>query len=201
MSAGVGQSKQFGTGPFEDVERGHVDGRPVGSGSLDHLLASAYTDEGLAEKDARPKAKSSVVRDAFDKVIQERRDFRVESNEPWMAPDPMGQLVDEYCPEGHRPRFLSDAKVAKEGRRGWQPVISESGEPVKLGNMTLASMPIERAQKRNAFYAGKDAERIQHIYDTQREQIHQSGLRTVDTSQRGGGGLQRTSGNTTALDD
>jgi hypothetical protein len=199
MSTGVGPSKQFGVGRDEELPAQHVGGRPVGGGQLDHLLGSTYTDEGVAEKAARPKARSSVVRDEFEKRIDARRDFKLTEAEPWMAPDPMGEMAAAHCPPGHKPRFLSSAKVQREGLRGWKPVIGENGDPVRLGNMTLASMPIEKAEARNAFYRGKDAEKISTIYQNQVEQISQSGLRPI-MAQRGENSLTRTHGNT-ALDD
>jgi hypothetical protein len=193
-AGGIGESKQFGAGDqFETPPAAHVNGREVGLGPLDHLLAGTLSDEAIAEREKLPKARVQVLREPLDKAFEERRDFRENESEPWMAPDPMGDIAKEHCPVGHKPRFLSDNTVTRRGMRGWKPVIGTDGQPVKVGNMTLASMPIERAEKRNEFYRRKGDEKLAEIYNTQVEQISRTGLK-VTTNTRGNIGLQRSQG-------
>ena len=193
-AGGIGESKQFGAGDqFEAPPVAHVNGREVGAGPLDHLLAGTLSDEAIAERDKLPKARVQVLREPLDKAFQERRDFREFESEPWMAPDPMGDVAKEHCPVGHKPRFLSDSTVTRRGMRGWKPVIGSDGQPVKVGNMTLASMPADRAARRNEFYRRKGDDKIEEIYNTQVEQISQSGLKAT-TNNRGNIGLERSHG-------
>ncbi|MGI9254727.1 MAG: hypothetical protein ACR2J8_13365, partial [Thermomicrobiales bacterium] len=125
-AGGIGESKQFGAGDkFEQPPVTHVNGREVGVGPLDHLLAGTLSDEAIAERDKLPKAKVQFLRDPLDKAIQERRDFRENEAEPWLAPDPMGDVAKQYTPAGHKPRFLSDSTVTRRGMRGWEPVKDE----------------------------------------------------------------------------
>ncbi len=127
-----------------------------------HGLAHNNTDEGRDKQTAAAKEKGtysesivSVGDGPYEKMIQKGNDIpegKSDSAEPWEMVNPQQELADKHVPEGHRPHFLSERVVDRKGTRGWQPCIGENGDPVKLGGMTLASMPIEKAEKRNKHF-------------------------------------------------
>lgn len=202
MSTGVGESKQFGaTGEKEAKPQRHVNGVPVDQTPMGHLLASTYSDEELAERAKLPKARTSVVADEFDRSVLKQYEDSQFSAEPWMETNPMNAIAKKFVPEGHTGRFLGERKVAVDGLRGWQPVKTTNGDPVKLGNMTLASMPIETAERRNNFFRKMDADKISQIRDGATEQAaqlaHAKGMRVAP----GEAGFRRAVGNTAALED
>jgi hypothetical protein len=202
MSTGVGQSKQFGAGEkFEANPVQHAGGRPVGTGPLDHLLASQHTDESLAESAKRPKAQTKVVRDATDKRIGEQYLEDRIAAKPWMDTNPMQQIAAKHCPPGHAPRFLGARKVEIDGLRGWEPVIGPNGDPIKLGNMTLASMPKDEANERNNHFRQLDKDKISAIRDETVEQTSRLAKAKGMTLAAGEAGFKRTHGNAAALED
>lgn len=85
--------------------------------------------------------------------IAQRRDFRADDdNDIDAAPDPLRTLSERYVQPGFRPRFLSEARLNKEGSidsRGYEVVKDGNGNPVKFGSMVLGQMPEERAQAIN----------------------------------------------------
>lgn len=195
-AGGIGPSRTFAApaGTFAQQPEFTIEGVPVSNSPHAHAIPSHYSDEAIAERAARPHAVTSVTRDAFDKKILERADFRTHEAEPWLAPDPMKELIAEHCPSGHVPRFLSEKKVAQDGFRGWQPVISDTGDPIRLGNMALASMPKDMAERRNKYYRKLDADKISDIHEQTREQggrlAHANGMRVA----AGSTGFQRQMG-------
>lgn len=202
MSTGVGESKQFGGAENPDpTPQRHVNGRPIGTGPLDHLMASAHSDEEQAERDLKPKAQVQVLRDEFQRGVLDQYADSQFSADPWMETNPMNAIMDKFVPAGHKGRFLGDRKVQVDGLRGWKPVINENGDTVKLGNMTLASMPIETAERRNAHFRKLDADKISQIRDGATEQAerlaHAKGMRVAP----GESGFRRTVGNAAALND
>jgi hypothetical protein len=189
-AGGVGESKQFNApvGSFEDRPEMQVDGQSIPP-HLRHALPSRYSDEGMEEFESRPKAFSETLADAFDKQLHRRADFLRTEMEPWEAPDARKELANAHTPAGHVPRFLSDNVVNQHGLRGWKPVKTENGDSVKLGNMTLASMPKEVVARRKKAMAGRTADAIGQIYQDQVEQIakdaHLAGIRVATNSEVG----------------
>lgn len=147
--------------PPEAPSRLTVNGAPIPPELLS-AIPYANTDQGLAERLAKPTAHATVTRDALSKRIEERADFRRESLEPWEAPDPMKDLADKHVKPGMRARFLSPEKVRRDGARGFEPVI-DAGDPVKLGEMILAQMPEERAVARNHYYQSLGTEQMSRV--------------------------------------
>lgn len=117
---------------------------------LAHLVPFASTDQGRWEacvgKERPTGPRVSVVRDAWDSMIEERRD------QPWAASDPLKEAVARYGERGMRNRALSPAVIEQRGMRGWEPVVKENGDPVKIGNLILARMPERVAEQRNKHY-------------------------------------------------
>jgi hypothetical protein len=203
MSTGVGESKQFNA-PSADQEarpQRHVNGVPVEDTPMGHLLASTYSDEELAERAKLPKARTSVVADEFDRGVIKQYDDSQRAAKPWMSTNPMKAMADKFVPAGHTGRFLGERKVQVDGLRGWEPVKNANGDPVKLGNMVLGSMPIGEAKERNDHFRGLDAQRISQIRDGATEQAaqlaHAKGMRVAP----GESGFRRAVGNTAAFED
>jgi len=204
VSAGIGDSKPHVAPPgsFDENPTRHAGGRPVGTGALDYLLASAHSDEQQAENDLKPKARTTMVRDAFEKQTYDKyADERVNTYKPWMTSNPMQAMADQHTPTGHVPRFLGERKTQIDGLRGWQPVIGSNGDPVKLGSMTLASMPREEADERNKFFRDMDADKIRGMRDETSEQTSRlanaKGMRVAS----GEAGFKRSHGSIAALDE
>lgn len=204
VGAGVGESKTFAAAPgsFEPNPVRHAGDRPIGTGTFDHLLASQHSDEQQAENDLKPKAQISVVRDAFEKkTYDEYTDDRKHTFKPWMTTNPMQAIANRHCPRGHAPRFLGERKVQVDGLRGWEPVIDSKGDPIKLGNMTLASMPREMADERNNDFRRLDADKISRMRDETNEQTSRlanaKGMRVAS----GEAGFRRVHGSTASLDE
>lgn len=200
---GIGESKPFiAPDQFDPNPQRHVGGAPVGGGYLDHLMASALSDEEQAERDKKPKARVQVLADHSDpigKALQERRDFLKNSPEPWLAPNQMESVMRENLPEGHRGRFLSPQRIQERGLRGWQPVIKD-GAPVKLGNMVLGSMPEDLAERRNKFFREKDADRLKQHKENTEEQMAKAAHAAKLRMAPGEIGLKRSVGNDAAVE-
>ncbi len=142
----------------ETAER-HVGGIPVSSLPVHvrGLIGFDMTDEGIAEKNARrvdsqgrPHSGVQVlVNEGFDQMILKRS----KAEEPWETADPLLDAVNEHRKPGFRYRGLSPTVIRKRGMRGWEAEIDpKTGEPVTSGNLIVAKMPIERAERRNKKY-------------------------------------------------
>lgn len=185
QSAGVGESKRFNApeGTFEPVPELHVGGVPLSDlGEAAAAIPYGNTDEGIAERMAKPHAVTQIVRDELDNKIAERRDFLSnESLEPWEAPDPMLELTNRHIVPGMRPKFLSPEKVRMAGTRGFEVVKDERGDPVKLGNMILGQMPEAKAIARNKHYQElglrKQAEMTIEFQEQQERLLRDAGMR------------------------
>jgi len=156
--AGIPDSRPFaqtGNDPYAHLRELHVGGMRVGDLPEDVIARMSYdhTDEGIEERNAGKKEGAArEISGPREKKIAQRRDhLGNDSLEPWMAPDPLKQLADEHTTPGFSPKFLSPDLIKRKGTRGFQPVI-KNGEPVKMGELILAQMPIEQVQQRNRKY-------------------------------------------------
>jgi hypothetical protein len=156
-----------------------VGGIPVETLAQGHLIPFANTDQGIAEREARPHASASVTRDPYEKKVQRFGDSRL-AMEPWEDANPMQEIIDAHLPAGHRPKFLSERVVRRQGRRGWTPIVVD-GQPVKLGDMIFASMPEEKAVQRNKAYQSKGQEQVAEIHqdfkEKQEREFRDAGMR------------------------
>ena len=126
-----------------------------------HRLVYQQTDEGITEmNEGKSPHRIETVRDEVTKACEQRRDQITSGMEPWEANNPMAALERQHVRPGFKGKFLSPAKMAKEGGAtgGYEIVKDERGDPVKLRNMPLGEMPIERVEKRNRFYRQKAAD-------------------------------------------
>lgn len=175
-STGTGESRIF-SAPADDPMRVEppvrtVNGVPIPP-EFAHAIPYDHTDQGIAERAAQPKAWSSGFSDSFDKLIAERRESLMEGTPTWAAPNPMKELADAHIGPGMSPRFLSPSKCDREGTRGFQVVRNEKGDPVKLGNMVLAQIPEELAQKRRQHYQDQGRQAQAKVIDEYQEQSAQ----------------------------
>lgn len=181
----------------------HIGGKVVPD-ELYAMIPYENTDEGIAERLARPHAHASVTRDELSKRIERFGDSRL-AMEPWEDANPMQQIIDEHLPEGHRPKFLSERVIRRQGKRGWQPVVGSNGDPVKLGELIFASMPEQKAAHRNKSYQAKGQAQIEQIHsefqEKQEREFRDAGMRPEALrAQRDGldSGLHSTRGEFTA---
>ena len=159
------------------------------------------------EAAARRTPRVEILSEPLDKSILERRDFRESSIEAWEAPDPMKELVGKYVAPGMRPKFVSQANAALGKTGGFQPVIDQKGNPVRIGTLLLAQMPEERAAQRNKFYqeqGNSQLREIQEQYITEKERfqrdagVRPSALRSGHPDQDTG--LHSTRGNSAEIE-
>jgi hypothetical protein len=107
-----------------------------------------------------------------EKMIEEREAVRNriidedDADEDLMlAPSPMEETVERYREPGMAYGFMSDNASRTLGLRGYQPVMDERGDPVKLGTLTLGKIP-ERIQRKRLRKGEKEStERVQSMSD------------------------------------
>lgn len=185
QAQGIGESRLFidpatahDESPLLDL---HVGGQRVrdmaerlGTDWL-RLLTYHHTDEGIAERNAgRADAAARVTAGPEEKAAMARRDFRSdEGNDHYFAPDPLKDTAAPHGKPGFRQRYLSPAKIQNAGTRGWQPVIDGKGDNVRHGNLILAEMPEERAQKRAEAIRRRTEDLQQSVKERFEEQTEQ----------------------------
>jgi hypothetical protein len=137
--------------PVEQMEEQvlTVNGKPIPE-EFAHAISYAMTDQGIAERanDGKPRARVEMVRDAYDKQLDERE----AATEPWESEDPLKEAVDAVRKPGMGYRFLSPGVIAKRGMRKYKPVVAANGDPVTVGRMILGTMPIELQERRAKHY-------------------------------------------------
>lgn len=134
-----------------------VNGQPIPE-HVAHLITYEMTDQGIAESRATrttPEPMVQVLSDAWDKTVARKGDA-----EPWDSFDPLTEAVDKVREPGFSYRALSPRMCEKRGTRGWEPVLDKDNRQVKVGNLFLARMPLERAERRDAHYRGLSDEAL-----------------------------------------
>ncbi len=203
----IPDSPGLSTRPQPQPKR-HVNGQRVPDGFA-HVVPYELTDEGINERRKAANGKfatgATVTRGPLDAAIEQRRDFRRDEMEPWEANDPMGDLAKAHVGAGMRPAFLSPDVIAKQGMRGYVAVPGKNGDPVTLGNMILAQMPEEKAQRRQEHYEGIGRAALtdmQGKFVEEQEKISRvAGRRPGSTtSSPEDGGLREVRGNTAEAD-
>lgn len=131
----------------------HVGGQLVRDMPIENQGRILYqqTDEGIAEYNAgKEPRRVQVMRDELTKGLDHRRDavkdFGMNLGE---APNNFREAMEKHIKPGMKGRFLSPRVVDRRGMRGWEPVLDEKGEQVKVGNMFLGQMSAEAAKTRN----------------------------------------------------
>ena len=168
--AGVGESPIFrdpnAPDPYEILRGCHVNGKPISElpEEVVAVLTFQHTDESIAQRnEGKVENAARVTQSELSKSIQERADFRESSPEPWEARDVMKEITDKYVAPGFKGKFLSPRKISRQGTRGHEVVRDERGDPVKLGEMILGQMPIEKVQRRNRAYQQKSQARLNQM--------------------------------------
>jgi hypothetical protein len=163
---GVGKSKNFGAPeaerPITGVDRMlacHINGVKIANLNLrpEVLCALDYyaTDEGIAEKNARPNVREpsgiTLGKDEFAKALDERRDDVKRRDMPLSdSRDPLKEVADKYAKPGMKAKFLSARRIQEGGGTGDYEVVKKAnGDPVKVKGMILGHTPIEVAEARN----------------------------------------------------
>jgi len=181
MAQGVGESTRFGGTdekgaaiPGKDLSMYTVQGQPLPPECWDTFPIS-LTDQGKAamerERQALPVDYSKRARPAQDlyqgvedddKKAQAFRDaLTLDTEGLTMSVDPMGPLLEQFTPAGHKGMFMSRRQTQEKGlTRGvltYQPVLVSDGKggmkEVTCGNMFLASVPQELVRKSDAYWA------------------------------------------------
>lgn len=176
--------------PIEDIPGGHM----IGFGN---------TDQGIAEREAKPHAYTTAGASEFDKSIQQRRDFRNdESNEQWHAPDPMKDLADKYVRPGFSGKFMSRSVSAHKGLEGFVP-IKDNGKEITLGTMFLAEAPIGFVKRRNKKYQDEGKQAMAEVANRSSEELvrsaRDSGMSPRAAAAQAEEGLHESRGNSAVL--
>lgn len=131
----------------------HVGGIPVRELPIENQSRILYqqTDEGIAEANAgKEPRRVEIVSDELSKGLQHRRDavkdFGMNLGE---APNSMREAMEKYIKPGMKGRFLSPRVVDRRGMRGWEAVLDENGNQIKVGNAFLGQMTADAAKARN----------------------------------------------------
>lgn len=203
MSQGVGESKRHGGGGEpKDLSGYTCQGQPIPPELWENFPFS-LTDQGKAAAEAekralpvsytRPRPAQDLYRDVSDddKKAQAFRDaLTLDTEGLTMSVDPMGPLMEQHTPEGHKGIFLSRRQTAERGlTRGvltYQPVLVSDGKggmkEVTCGNMFLASVPEDLVRKSDAYYA-----RINHDKQvTAIDKVQEASDRLMDGRARDG---------------
>lgn len=174
MSRGVGESKLHGGGgEAKDMSGYTVNGEPIPPECWDTFPFS-LTDQGkaaMAEERrnlpvsyTRPRPAQNIYDQLSDddkKADAFREALSLDTEGLTLSVDPMGPLLEQHTPVGHRGMFMSRRQTSERGlTRGvltYQPVLVSDGKggmkEVTCGNMFLASVPEDLVRKSDAYYA------------------------------------------------
>lgn len=165
---------------YDRILKCHINGVKIGDLHLEAHVVQALdywaTDEGIAERNARPGMRDSgataIGRDGFDKSLEQRRDDVKERDiELYSARDPLKEVADKHAVPGMRPKFLSANKIKDGGGTGdYQIVKDTAGDPVRVRGMVLGHIPEERAEARNKFYRNRGNQLLKQIGDTYKKE-------------------------------
>ncbi len=174
-----------GTFPESSILDCHVGGVLVGDlpCEVQGRILYQQTDEGIEEFNAgKVESAARVTQDQYSKTLEHRRDaVKDQGMEPWQAPDPLKEVADAHTPEGMKAKFLSPARVAKDGTRGYEVVKDGRGDPVRVRDMVLGVMPESKVEQRNAFYRSKANQAISEIQKRHREEGGSTAVGEIST--------------------
>ncbi len=93
--------------------------------------------------------------------------------------NPMRDLVARYCQPGQSPKFLSERCISVLGRRGYEIVKDERGDPVKCGTLIMGVIPTDWAERRRRHFAEESsamvADQEAAFYEKAEQTIRDSG--------------------------
>jgi hypothetical protein len=210
IAQGVGESKRHGgtpdspgAGQGKDLSAYTVNGKPLPPECWDTFPIS-LTDQGKAAMEAERRAlpvdyskrarPAQTIYDQLsddDKKAEAFRDaLTIDTEGLTMSVDPMGPLLEQFTPKGHRGMFMSRRQTSERGlTRGvltYKPVLVDDGKgglkEVTCGNMFLASVPEELVRKSDAYYA-----RVNHDKQVSAlDKVEEASERLMDRRERGG---------------
>jgi hypothetical protein len=131
-----------------------------------------HTDQFIAMENIRKGRTGAKVEvtDRFDMQLDAREAAGRGSIEPWDAPEPLKEASDSIPRPGFVRRFLSEMVMKRRGKRGFEVVKDERGDPVKVADMVMAEMPISKAERRNEHYREEGNRAIREAEAHAREQ-------------------------------
>jgi hypothetical protein len=139
----------------------------VSVGPSNEELRARYEREE-AERIAKGYPKVEFLADAEDKATDGFGDI---DYDPLGLSDPLLALKRKYQRPGFALKLLSDGCCSHLGRRGYQTVVDERGDPVTSGKMVLGEIPEALAARRRAAPIREAKEQLGSITDAQREAV------------------------------
>jgi hypothetical protein len=112
--------------------------------------------------------KVEFVADAQDKA---RDGFGDLDYDPLGLTDPLAQLKKDYGRPGFALKLMSDSVTDRLGKRGYQIVKDDEGDPVRCGKMILGEIPERIAAQRRKAPIERSNEELRSIKDQQRDDI------------------------------
>lgn len=100
--------------------------------------------------------KEATAKAFYDRVMQipERTvEIEIDTELDPLLMNPMRAIVAQYCPAGMAPKFLSDRCMQVLGKRGYEIVKDERGDPVRCGTLYLGVIPQHVAERRRQYFA------------------------------------------------
>jgi hypothetical protein len=96
-----------------------------------------------------------------------------------MIVNPMRDLVARYAPPGMSVKFLSDRCMDVIGKRGYEIVKDERGDPVRMGGMFMGIIPEYIARRREEHFVEESDSQLAEMQDAYMEraerEIHAEG--------------------------
>lgn len=135
-----------------------VDGKPIPD-HLKHVIAYDLTDQGKAEASAKLKASgrytenhTAIASSEFDKHLLRMADD-ANGAEPWENANPIDAAIARV-PDATGKAFhlFGNATYDRDGSRGFVAEKDAQGNLIKVANMVLASMPADKAAKREQYF-------------------------------------------------
>src|SRR5215471_6989373 len=108
----------------------------------------------------------SVVNAFLERIMKiPQRTIYVETDgeDPLLLSRPLEEAVERYGSPGMAPKFLSERCIDRFGLRGYQIVLKENGDPVKVGTLIMGEIPIHVAERRQRHYAQMSDEQLRQI--------------------------------------
>lgn len=183
----------------------------AGGGPRVKFLRQNIEFPGGHDKDGNytPASSMEITSDELGKKQVAYADALKEGKQPWEVEgyDAMMDARRDHERPGYRIRILSPKLIATNGRRGWEPIIKADGTPAMVGNMIVAEMSEENAQKREKYFAKLSHEQMVSAQDKVRDQAEQ--IASIERIQSGrktrregiGQGITRVRGNAENMDD
>lgn len=125
-----------------------------------------------------------VAQAFFDRVMQiPVRTVEVEvDREDEMLGNPLKEAVNRYSTPGFAVKFMSESCIAQLGMRGYR-IVRDHGDPVKIGTLIMAEIPIAIAERRLREYAEESKANVREAEENYQEAVD----RTLSATPGSGG--------------